>query len=191
MPQPCHARHPRPAAIPGHPRPHPVARPHPQHPCVFPHPGRRRQEGREPLAHPTRPGPVVRRPTPGRHFRPPWSPPVHVASLAASPRIFPPRETDTGGEGAAIGPYTSPHPTMPGRRRPSPSTWPPPRFRRVSHHPGRRRKGGRRHDRTPATASTSHTRRLPLTRTKPTAEDVPRPCGCPRGFPTCHHTPGG
>ena len=57
--------------------------------------------------------------------------------------------------------------------------------------PGDEGKEGGHSDSTLAAANTSHTRQLPLTLTKPAAEEVPRPSGRPREFPACLHTPGG
>ena len=82
-------------------------------------------------------------------------------------------------------------PPMFGRCRPSPSARRPHGSPTCLPTPGDEGKECGRLDSTLATVNTSHTRQLPLTRTKPTAEDVPCPCGCPRGFPTCLHTPGG
>ena len=142
--------------------------------------------GSPPRDPPSRAGPDQAA-TSGHHGAPPstWLPP-------RLPRVsFHLGRQTQEGRAPRSAPTPRDPPSMPGRRRPFPSARLPPRLPpRVS--PPRETKERRAGAVTaPPPPRPPHTRRLPITRTKPTAEDVPRPRGRPHGFPTCLHTPGG
>ena len=120
---------------------------------------------------PRRPeGSHLRVPQP-RHARHPHRPPfpATLGHTHAPLRVSPPRETETGREGATGSPPCDPAPSRAG---PGGQT-----------QEGRAPRSGRSHDRTLHLAA-------PLTPPCPAAVDHPRPRGRPHGSPACLPTPG-